>query len=160
MRSTSRFQRHDPGQSLVEFALIAPLLVAVIFGIVELAILFNCYISVTNTAREAARAGSIYQETTAIVTSSDATAADTRRKQYITQIITDTISPVIDPVTDVTVTVSYNPATADTQNLYRAGDAVAVQLAYTHQLFFGLLGPKTITLNATSSMRIELGGTQ
>ncbi len=49
------------GQSLVEFALIAPLLVALIVGIIELGILFSVYVGLTNSAREGARAGAIYQ---------------------------------------------------------------------------------------------------
>ena len=152
--------RRDAGQSMVEFALILPLLVMVLFGIIELGILLNTYIGLTNSAREAARAGAIYQVTTPLVTAGDAAAADWERLLYISQLITDTLNPTIDPVTGLTVNVSYSPATPLTTNLYRSGDTVSVQLSHIHQLFFGVLGRKTITIQATSAMRIEQGGTQ
>jgi Flp pilus assembly protein TadG len=160
MRSHLPASRRSPAQSLVEFALILPLLVAVLFGIIELGLLLNTYIGLTNSAREAARAGSIYQVTTPLVTASDATVADSQRLLYISQVITDTLNPTIDPVTELNVNVSYTPSTPLATNLYRSGDTVSVQLSHTHQLFFGILGPKTITLQATSAMRIEQGGTQ
>lgn len=145
---------------MVEFALILPIFIAVLFGIIELGIMLNIYIGLTNSAREAARAGSIFQVTTPLMTASDATAADTQRLQYLSQVITDTLNPSIDPVTELTVNVSYTPATPLATNLYRSGDTLTVQLSHVHQLFFGMLGPKTITIQASSAMRIEQGGTQ
>ena len=47
MMRCRRFSRH--GQSLVEFALIAPLLFALMFVLVELGIVFSIYIGLTNT---------------------------------------------------------------------------------------------------------------
>jgi len=167
MRTKNRTLQTSPAQGLVEFALILPLLVAVIFGIIELGILFSVYIGMTNSAREAARAGSVYQYTGTVPQSGDpaVTAAaiasiDQERTQYIGQIITDTINPLIDPATELTVTVSYINIKTNVlpENIYRAGDGVAVQLEYDHPLFFGLLGPKQIHVKATSSMRIEPGG--
>ena len=147
-----------PAQSLVEFALIAPVLIAVLFGIIELGLVFNIYTSLTNSAREGARAGSVFQVTAPLLTSSDASAADTQRLAYITTVINNTANPTIDPATELTVNVLYLPATPATTNLYRSGDTVTVQITYPHQLFFGLLGPQVINVQATSSMRIEQGG--
>jgi Flp pilus assembly protein TadG len=160
MPATIPASRRSPGQSLVEFALIMPLLVAFLFGIIELGYLLNVYIGLTNSAREAARAGTLYQVSSPLTSTSDVTTADTQRLQFMSQVITDTISPAIDPVTELNVNVSYTPATPLTTNLYRSGDAISVQLSHPHQLFFGLLGPKTVNLQATSTMRIEQGGVQ
>jgi Flp pilus assembly protein TadG len=160
MHAFLSIRQRTRAQSMVEFALILPLLVAVLFGIIELGVLLNIYIGVTNSAREAARAGAIYQVNTALVTASDATAADSQRLLYISQVITDTLNPTIDPVTGLTVNVSYSPASPLSTNLYRSGDTVSVQLSHVHQLFFGVLGRNTITIQATSAMRIEQGGTQ
>lgn len=148
------------GQSLVEFALILPLLIAVLFGIVELGILLNLYVGLTNSAREAARGGSVYQSAAALTTSSDVSVADSQRLVYLSQTITDTLSPMIDPTTELTVTVSYLPATPAATNLYRSGDTLNVQLTHTHNLFFGLFGWDAIVIHAASAMRIEPGGTQ
>jgi Flp pilus assembly protein TadG len=150
---------HHSGQSMVEFALILPLLVAFLFGIIELGVLFNVYIGMTNMAREGARAGSVYQYTGTAPTNSgtvDTQAApiDQQRLLYISSILTDTINPIISPTT-LTVTVTY-PTTPITDP-YRAGDTLNVALEHDEPLFFGFLGPKKITLRATSAMRIEPG---
>jgi hypothetical protein len=155
-------RRRVTGQSMVEFALILPLLIAFVFGIIELGILFSVYVGMTNSAREAARAGSVYQYTGAAPLTGDSTiqpTIDAERKQYISQVITDTISPMINPTTQLTTTVSYTTLlTTLPENAYRAGDTVNVQLEHDQPLFIGLLGPKKIHIRATSSMRIEPGG--
>jgi Flp pilus assembly protein TadG len=163
MRTKNRTLQRSPAQGLVEFALILPLLVAVIFGIIELGILFSVYIGMTNSAREAARAGSVYQYTGTAPLSGDPSAQatiDAQRTLYISQIITDTISPLIEPTTELTTTVTYTTVPLLPENVYRAGDTVNVELVHDHPLFFGLLGPQTIQVRATSSMRIEPGGEQ
>src|SRR5262245_10424216 len=120
--------RRSGGQSLAEFALIAPVLVLILFGIVEFGILLNVYIGMTNSAREAARAGAIFQYTGSAPLSSDTTAVgtiDTARQQYVSGVISETLNPIVDPAT-VTVITSYTPATATSP--YRAGDTVAVEV--------------------------------
>jgi Flp pilus assembly protein TadG len=47
--------RRESGQSAVEFALVAPVLIAVLLGIVQAGIAFHDYITVTDAARAAAR---------------------------------------------------------------------------------------------------------
>lgn len=47
--------RDEPGAAAVEFALILPLLIVLLFGIFEFGRLFNEQITVSNAAREAAR---------------------------------------------------------------------------------------------------------
>ncbi|MHB0875764.1 MAG: TadE family protein [Anaerolineae bacterium] len=47
------------GQSLVEMALVLPLLLLLVFGIIEFGRVFNAYIIVTNAAREGARCGAV-----------------------------------------------------------------------------------------------------
>lgn len=51
--------RSQQGQTLVEFALILPLLLILVFGIVEFAIIFYDKAVVTNASREGARRGSV-----------------------------------------------------------------------------------------------------
>ena len=68
-----------PGQSLVEFALLLPILTMLLFGIIEVSIVLTAYVNLTNSAREAARAGSVYQETSALTSQSDVAGMDGRR---------------------------------------------------------------------------------
>lgn len=51
----------DRGQAMVEFAAVLLPLVLVLVGIIQFGFLFAAYVGVSNAAREAARAGTIYQ---------------------------------------------------------------------------------------------------
>jgi Flp pilus assembly protein TadG len=155
------------GQSLVEFALIAPLLFAMLFILVELGIVFSIYIGLTNSAREAARAGSVYQypnpETLTTDTMTSAAAqqlVDTAREAYIDQAIELTRNPIID-VTSASQLYDGDPYTYDpntVSNIQRFGDKITVRLAYNHNLFFNLFGARTLRIRASSEMRLEPGG--
>lgn len=161
MKQHQIVRQRDSGQSMVEFALILPILIAFIFGIVELGILFSVYIGMTNSAREAARAGSVYQYGgTPFTENSPANikTVDDLRLTYLSQVITNTINPLVNPTTALTRTVTYTPTAPLTP--YRTGDTVVVQLEHDHPLFFGLFGRQKITIKATSAMRIEPGATK
>ncbi|WP_164745695.1 TadE/TadG family type IV pilus assembly protein [Neobacillus mesonae] len=51
--------KSEKGQSLVEFALIVPLLVLLLIGIVDFSRIFHAYLTIDHSGREAARAASI-----------------------------------------------------------------------------------------------------
>jgi Flp pilus assembly protein TadG len=54
-------RRHpDTGQSLVEFALVLMPLFVIVLAIVQFGFIFNAYVTITNSAREGARNGTIY----------------------------------------------------------------------------------------------------
>jgi Flp pilus assembly protein TadG len=50
-----RLKKNDSGASIVEFAIIAMLLFAVLFGIIEFGWIFNGYITLTSAAQEGVR---------------------------------------------------------------------------------------------------------
>lgn len=52
--------RDDCAQSIVEFALVLPLLLFLVVGIIQFGLIFNAYITLTNAVREGAREGSIH----------------------------------------------------------------------------------------------------
>src|ERR671914_357475 len=58
MKSRVAF-RSERGQSLTEFALVLPLLVVLLFGIIQFGITFNNYISLTDAVRAGARKGAV-----------------------------------------------------------------------------------------------------
>jgi Flp pilus assembly protein TadG len=58
-RNTYLFTNNRKGQSMVEFALILPLLVLIIAGIFDLGRAFFASITITNAAREGARYGTL-----------------------------------------------------------------------------------------------------
>lgn len=51
--------RNEKGQSLVEFAIVVPVLLLLVMGIIEFGWLFNGQITLTSAAREGARAGMV-----------------------------------------------------------------------------------------------------
>lgn len=54
-----KMHRDQNGQSLVEFALILPLLLLIVMGILEFGLMFNVYLTINNASREGARLGSV-----------------------------------------------------------------------------------------------------
>jgi Flp pilus assembly protein TadG len=54
--------KNQRGTSAVEFAIILPLLVVFVFGIIEFGLVFYNKAMVTNASREAARAGIVYRD--------------------------------------------------------------------------------------------------
>jgi Flp pilus assembly protein TadG len=52
--------RPSSGQSLVEFSLVLGPLLLVLLGIIQFGFIFNSYVTMTNSAREGAREGTIY----------------------------------------------------------------------------------------------------
>ncbi|MGH2490289.1 MAG: TadE/TadG family type IV pilus assembly protein [Candidatus Limnocylindria bacterium] len=54
------FVRGEEGQNLVEFALLLPILLYILMGIIQFGLIFAVYVTINNSVREAARWGSIY----------------------------------------------------------------------------------------------------
>ncbi|HMQ30633.1 MAG TPA: TadE/TadG family type IV pilus assembly protein [Chloroflexaceae bacterium] len=145
------------GQSMVEFALAAPLLVALIVGLLEAGILLSVYVGLSNSAREAARAAAIYQYPGPAPLTSDTDAVptiDDARELAMNEVISATLNPIIQPA-QLTTTPAYVPAAAS--NPYRAGDTISVTLQLRHTLLWGALGEREIELRAQSAARIEPG---
>lgn len=59
MRTRKTDIRSDRGQTMVEFALVVPVLCLVIFGIIQCGILYNNYITLTDATRVGARKAAV-----------------------------------------------------------------------------------------------------
>ena len=55
--------RNERGAAAVEFAIVLPLLLFVVFGIIEFSVIFYDKAMITNASREGARAGIVYRPT-------------------------------------------------------------------------------------------------
>ncbi|MDP4178438.1 MAG: TadE/TadG family type IV pilus assembly protein [Bacillota bacterium] len=51
--------KNEKGQSLVEFAIVLPILLLIVMGIAELGMILNSYLTIQNISREVARLGSV-----------------------------------------------------------------------------------------------------
>lgn len=125
--------KKQKGQALVEFAIILPLLLMLVMGILQFGMMLNVYLAIENASREGARAG--------IVGSSDA---------EIQQLIIST-SPSLDPE-NLTVTI-----TPDETNR-SSGDTITVKVTYNYKLIVPIISRlfnNEVILNEQTSMRIE-----
>jgi len=129
-----RIRRHriiksEKGASAVEFALILPILIILVFGIVEFGIAFNNYITITHAAREGVRIAAV-----------DLNNPDLKN------IIIERAYPV--PITPDDITI----ITPDGENI---GDPVEVEITYNISITIPLVGSWDIPLKNKAIMRLE-----
>jgi Flp pilus assembly protein TadG len=102
------------GQAMVEFVIVAPVLILLVFGIVQVGILINNYVTLTDAVRAGARQASVSRSV------SDPVGSTTARVQKAAAGLTDTdLEITVDPYDnlsgahkwvqggDVTVTATY-----------------------------------------------------
>jgi Flp pilus assembly protein TadG len=134
--------RSERGAELIEFALVLPLLVFIIAGIVDFGMMFRTYEAVTNAAREGARVGVLpgYEDPLDVEARVDAYLAASG--------LTGTSTTTAPIVTVATPAGTFTARSVNVQYVYE----FAV-LGAAAPLFGGNFG--TITLNAVSVMRTE-----
>ena len=153
-------RRSERGAALVEFALVLPLLLVVIAGIVDFAFLFQRYEVITNAAREGARMASLSSPGTY----NDAAVRSHVRSYVMAGLDMSDLSQVM-PTTPDAVQVENVALTVD----LGGGDTAIVparKVTITYKHSFLLLGPMLALINgswgdtmdivSTSQMRLEL----
>jgi len=127
--------KNQKGQSLVEFAIILPILLLLLFGIAEFGIMLNSYLTIQNGSREGARLGIIGGSDVEIIalirtTSPNLTAAD--------------------------MSISLTPSETNR----KSGDTLQVIVTYNYHMTVPIISSlvgNVIVLTAQTSMRIEWG---
>lgn len=137
-RSAARLRRDEAGQSLVELALIAPVLILLILGSVEFARAWHAYHALNDTARQAARQAAL---SNTLVT-----------QDSVLRLVRNTLrASALDPAAAV-VTISRTGETG-------TPTSVAIRYPYTLSFLgpFGVLvnGKSQITLSTQAVMRHE-----
>jgi Flp pilus assembly protein TadG len=124
------------GDSIVEFALLAPLLIVMLFGVLELGRVVDAWLVVHNAAREGARAAVlVYADTPAIAAAQSTTSAYLSSGFVVRGDIASTSVPSVQVTSDsIAVT-----AQADVR-------------LYT-PVFQNMLGGQVVHVLATASMR-------
>ena len=74
-RATPQTYRNEQGQTMTEFAMVLPILLLVLFAVIQLGIVFNNYVTVTDAARAGARKAVVSRQ-----------AADRRRASPVTAV--------------------------------------------------------------------------
>lgn len=125
--------KDEKGQSLVEFAILLPLLLLLLMGILEFGIMINSYLTINNSAREGARLG--------IVSGSNID---------IKELIIN-ISPNLDTENLI---VNITPLEGSRES----GGTLTVEVIYNYQVIIPIITNilnNVVVLKAQTSMRIE-----
>ena len=154
----SNLRRLERGAALVEFAMVLPLLLVVIAGIVDFGFAFQRYEVITNAAREGARL--------ATLPGYDPTSVDARVRSYVQSglSLSNGAMNTVMPTSPASVVTTYPDLTVPLPGGgTKTVSSALVTVTYHHD--FLLLGPilglinkswgGSITLTSTSQMRLE-----
>lgn len=136
MRTARRNARH--GSSAIEFALLLPLLLALLFGIIEFGWLFQRQSSLVSAVREGARAGVTYALDD---TPNPLDAADARVRSALT-------AYGFDPAAATIVTAYEGTSPEERLN-------VSCTLPYTPLIGFGAVAPATLSSRMTMLLEVQ-----
>jgi len=104
---TKRIRKNEEGQALVEFALIAPILFLILFGIIQFGIAFKDSMALTDAVRAGARQATVSRSTAdpvGVTKSAVAKAASDLDSSKLNVTVT---APPWQPGATVTVTATY-----------------------------------------------------
>jgi Flp pilus assembly protein TadG len=99
--------REQKGQTMVEFALIMPVLFLVLFGIIQFGALYNDYITLTDAARVGARKAAVSRQTGDPVGLATAAVKNAASDLDLAKLNIAVTAPAWAPGADVTVQTSY-----------------------------------------------------
>ena len=107
MHLKKRFE-NERGQTMTEFAFVLPILLVLLFGIIQFGIIFNNYVALTDAARAASRKGAVSRNSSDPQGDCQSTgyAAGSNLKNPGTDFVL-TCSSSWAPGSDVTVTATY-----------------------------------------------------
>jgi Flp pilus assembly protein TadG len=98
--------RKEQGQTMTEFAIVLPVLVLLVFAVIQFGILFNNYVTLTDAARAGARKAAVSRTAPdpvgATVTQVQNSASDLNQTNLAV-----TVTSTWAPASDVTVTATY-----------------------------------------------------
>lgn len=135
MFKIKRIFKSEKGQSLVEFALVLPILLLLVFGIVEFGRAFNTYLIISNASREGARYAVVGAENGEII---DAIEAKT-----------STLGSSVD------ILISPEDKSSRTN-----GEPVDIKVSYSLSLITPIVGPlisedNSLNIESITTMRME-----
>ncbi|MFX1684387.1 pilus assembly protein [Paraburkholderia sp. A2RI-6] len=143
-----RLKEKQKGVAAVEFALVLPVLLLILFGIVELSVALYDKAVITNASREGARAGAVLSA-----------SSPAQVKSYVQGVVTNyTSNYLLTFGQQNTPAVPSLPSPTNGTN-YAFGDPISVTVNYQYnglglgQMLSAITGP--ITLSATTVMRHE-----
>jgi Flp pilus assembly protein TadG len=128
-------RRDERGQTAVEFALVAPIMIVLVLGIMQFGVAFHNYVTITDAARAGAR-----QAIIARLAGGDFTAAQQAVRTAAGGLDQSSLLVTVDDPTPTT-----------------AGSTVTVTASYPYSISIPLLGLTVVNgnLNATAKEQLE-----
>jgi Flp pilus assembly protein TadG len=130
--------RTERGQSLVEFALILTPLLMILLGIIQFGLIFNAQVTITNAAREGARAATVYRFDENHTKSWNDTARNDTAVAAVTASL-GILSKVAPQFGSGDIVVAYSIPTSVQDSDARAGEQIKVSITYHQDLIVPLI---------------------
>jgi Flp pilus assembly protein TadG len=146
--------RDDRGQALVELALVLPLLLLIVFGIIDFGIAINTQDSATTVANYAARQSSVIPATTTSEPCPSPQAAATTLDAWVTCEASSWAPGVSTPST--VCVADYSGGGTTNTHAYALGDPVTVKVTVPFTLPISLGSLLSPTIKQTATMRLEV----
>jgi len=142
-----RNSKLSKGQGLVEFALLLPILVLIVFGVLELGRAFFAFIAISNAAREGARVFTFRPDVTTVA--NIYTAVNTEIGS----------SPLVDVTKIASIQIqcgsTYGNVANDTAlKACPKEQPIRVTVTYDYNLIFTLFFPNSLTLQRSAEMMV------
>ena len=138
-----RRRRDGRGQSLVEFAVVFPVFILLLAGMVDFGLGLYANVTIINAAREGARLGVTLQPM-------DTNAIEDRVEAMATGLDLTNLT-----VTSTCLRPSGSTFVACASPLWASGDSVKVQVDYAYSMVWPLTFGTQLDLSSTVQMRIE-----
>ncbi|MBM7557196.1 TadE/TadG family type IV pilus assembly protein [Halanaerobacter jeridensis] len=130
-----KLAKDETAQAMVELALVLPVLLLVLFGIVEFGRIFHSYLVIANAARVGARVGAIENNDSQIVSA-----------------VNNAVAPSNFDVNRLNINIT------PSQSNRSSGDSLTVEVEYGVDLFVPLITnllPDPFPISSTMVMRVE-----
>lgn len=130
-----KLAKDETAQSMVELALVLPVLLLILFGIVEFGRIFHSYMVIANAARVGARVGAIKNSDSQIVSA-----------------VEGAVQPSSLDLNSLTINITPN------QSNRSSGDSLTVEVDYEVDLFVPVITnllPDPFPISSTMVMRVE-----
>lgn len=150
--------RASDGQALVEFALVAPILLLVLLAVIQLGFLFGSHIGLINAVREGARYGSLSPTATSSTATANGAAIDT----YLRTVLLPRSVPTYQAANVIATSVTYCAYQNPGGGAYSV--RLTVSVTYAHPLFVPLVAaildpfddrPGAFVLSTEERFRVE-----
>jgi Flp pilus assembly pilin Flp len=164
VRKMQRIMKNEKGATIVEFAIIAPLLFVLIFGIIEFSLLFYNKAIITNATREAARNATLFKVSNPTLTDIDNQMTSTVNNYCSTYLISfdGNKLPIVNPKDGTPVYPVHEDLNVIPPGIINSGDYLSIKVDYDYKflVFPNLIklikGSYTNTTKITSIARMRV----